>query len=455
MFDKGCFMNERLFGTDGIRGLTNVYPMTADMALRVGRAAGSLFAREADRPHTILIGKDTRLSGYMFENALTAGLCSMGTNVLLVGPLPTPGVSYIMRSLRADGAIMISASHNNYQDNGIKFFGRDGFKLPDEAEDEIARLATSPGTDELQSPSERIGTARRIDDAVGRYIEFVKASFPKGMRLDGLRIVCDCANGATYKVAPWTLSELGAEVIQISNHPDGRNINRDCGSVHPEDMRATVIRERADLGLAFDGDGDRLVMADEDGRLLDGSAVLAVLAIGMIERNELPENTVVATIMANGGLDKTLKQYGGKVFRTKVGDRYVVEAMRERNLTLGGESSGHIVMLDHNTTGDGLIAALHVLATMIRQDQRLSVLANVYQPLPESHVNVPLNGKPGPTEEQIEELRAQAATELNGFGRVIIRTSGTEPLVRVMVEHESIRKAEVLAKKLAEGVRKL
>lgn len=450
-------MPDRLFGTDGIRGAANVHPMTAEMALRVARAAGHLFRREngnhKDGTRTILIGKDTRRSGYMFENALTAGLCSMGVNVLLVGPLPTPGVSYIMRSLRADGAIMISASHNPYTDNGIKFFSRDGFKLADEMEDEIERLATGDEAEVVAVAPEKIGTAKRIDDAVGRYVEFVKASFPKRMRLDGLKIVCDCANGSAYKVGPYTLSELGADVIPICNRPDGRNINLNCGSVHPEEMRATVIRERADLGIAFDGDGDRIAMADEDGRLLDGNALLAVLAADLLERDELPQKTLVTTIMANAGLERALKPLGGSVLRTKVGDRYVVEAMRERGLVLGGESSGHLVMLEYNTTGDAMIAGLHMLATMLRKDQPLSVIAGIYQPLPEAHEIVPLNGMRPPSDEEIAKLVDAAEAEMGGAGRVVIRPSGTEPVVRVMVQHESVRKTTALARQLAKKLK--
>jgi len=447
-------MAERLFGTDGIRGVANVHPMTAEMALKVGRAAGHIFQQEA-RPHTILIGKDTRRSGYMIENALTAGLCSMGVHVLLVGPLPTPGVSYIMRSLRADGAIMISASHNLFEDNGIKFFGPDGFKVSDEHEDEIARLATTAEADDIRPTAEHVGTARRIDDAVGRYVEFVKASFPKGMRLDGLKIVCDCANGATYKVGPFALSELGADVVPISCEPNGRNINLNCGSVHPEEMRATVIRERADLGLAFDGDGDRIVMADEDGRLLNGDALLAVLGADLLERDALPKQTVVATIVANGGLERALEPRGGKVLRTAVGDRQVVEAMREHGLVLGGEASGHLVMLEHNTTGDAVIAALHVLATMIRKDQPLSALADVFQPLPEVHLKVPLEGKGRPQSEQLEAVAREGEAELGDEGRVVIRASGTEPVVRVVVQHEAKREAKRLAAELADKVKAL
>lgn len=464
--------------------------MTAEMALRVGRAAGRVFQTD-DRPHTILIGKDTRQSGYMLENALTAGLCSVGVNVLLVGPLPTPGVSYIMRSLRADAAVMISASHNAYQDNGIKFFGRDGFKLDDEVEEEIERLALEDDTGEVppekigrarriqeavgrymvfggksrnengngdnddgnvRPTGESIGRARRIDDAIGRYIEFAKATFPKGMRLDGLRIVCDCANGATYKVGPNTLTELGAEVIAIGNQPDGTNINKNCGSVHPELMRSTVIRERVDLGIAFDGDGDRIVMADEDGRLLDGNAILTILGMDMLERDKLPTKTIVTTIMANGGLERAITPLGGNVLHTKVGDRHVVEAMRKGGMLLGGESSGHIVMLEHNTTGDALLTALHVLATMIRKESRLSELAKAYEPMPEAHVNIPLNGKNRPTQEKLDKLKNKAEADLEGKGRIVIRPSGTEPLIRVMVQHETLGTAQELANDLADTI---
>lgn len=447
-------MSDRLFGTDGIRGVANSHPMTVDIALRVGRAAGYLFQQE-DRPHTILIGKDTRLSGYMFENALTAGLCSMGVNVLLVGPLPTPGVSYIMRSLRCDAGIMISASHNPYHYNGIKFFGRDGFKIADELEDEIAKLVSSGAIDQVRPKTDRIGTARRIDDACGRYIEFAKATFPKGMRLDGLRIVCDCANGASYKAAPYALAELGAEIITMGNQPNGRNINEHCGSMHPEEMRAAVIRERADVGIAFDGDADRVLMADEEGRLLDGNALLAVLAVDMLERDELPQKTIVTTIMANGGLRRALEPFGGEVQWTQVGDRYVVEAMREHELIVGGESSGHLILLEHNTTGDALIAGLQVLATMVRRQQPLSGLASVYHAMPESHASVPLNGKSRPDPEAIAAICREAEDQIQAAGRVVIRPSGTEPIVRVMVQHESLRAAEALVRELVERVAQL
>ena len=444
-------MPDRLFGTDGIRGKANIHPMTAEMALKVGRAAGHLFQNGSGR-HTILIGKDTRRSCYMLENALTAGLCSVGINVLLTGPLPTPGVSYIMRSLRCDGAIMISASHNHYADNGIKLFGRDGYKIPDEAEDEIERLITTGEVDKLRPTGNDIGVARRIDDAVGRYIEFVKASFPKGMRLDGLRIVVDCSNGATYKAGPNTLRELGAEVIAIGDRPDGSNINEDVGSVHPEEMRATVIRERADLGIAFDGDGDRLVMADGNGRLLDGNALLAILGIDRLERDELPEKTIATTIMANGGLARALAPLGGQVVHTQVGDRYVVEAMREQGLAIGGESSGHMIILDHNTTGDAIIAALQVLAIIVRKEQPLTDLAHAYQEMPESHQKIPLNGRPKPSQESLDALVEEIRDELEGKGRVVIRPSGTEPIVRIMVQHQDARAAQTLTKQLADRV---
>ena len=447
-------MGDRLFGTDGIRGLANVHPMTAELAIQVGRAAGSLF-RKGDRPHTILIGKDTRRSCYMIENALTAGLCSVGVNVLLTGPLPTPGVSYIMRSLRCDGAIMISASHNPFADNGIKLFGPDGFKLPDEMEDKIEALIKTGEVDKLRPTAENIGTARRIDDAVGRYIEFVKASFPKGMRLDGLRIVVDCSNGATYKAGPFTLSELGAEVIPIGCTPNGVNINERCGSMHPEEMRATVIRERANLGIAFDGDGDRVVMADQHGRLLDGNALLAVIGVDCLERGALPKNQIATTIMANGGLEQAIAPYGGSVVRTQVGDRYVVEAMREHGLTVGGESSGHILLLDHNVTGDGVIAALQVLAIMVRKDQPLSALAQVYQEMPESHVKVPLNGRAKPAQAQLDQLVAEAKAELGVACNIVIRPSGTEPIVRVMVQHPELRTADRVCKELGDKVKAL
>ncbi len=444
-------MPDRLFGTDGIRGMANVYPMTAEMALRVGRAVGYILQKQ-ERPHTILIGKDTRRSCYMIENALTAGLCSMGVRVLLTGPLPTPGVSYIARSLRCDGAIMISASHNPYSDNGIKVFDADGSKISDGMEDEIQTLVLGAEMDATGPTGGRVGTAKRIDDAVGRYIEFVKASFPKGMRLDGLRIVVDCANGASYRVGPDTLSELGAEVIAIGNKPNGLNINDGFGSVCPEEMRATVIRERADLGIAFDGDGDRVAMADEHGKLLDGNAILAVIGLDRLERGLLPDNTLATTIMANGGLEHSLRQAGGKVIRSGVGDRNVVEAMRQHGLNVGGEPSGHIVLLEYNATGDAMIAALQALAAMIRRDQPLSALAQVYQEMPECHLKVPYASGKRPRVEALDAIAQELESELRGLGRIVLRPSGTEPIVRIMVQHEEIRQARHYAGMIAEKV---
>ena len=441
-------MSERLFGTDDIRGLANTYPMTAELALRVGRAAGHIFKKE-DRQHTILIGKDTRRSCYMLENALTAGLCSMGIRVLLTGPLPTPGVSYIARSLRCDGAIMISASHNPFADNGIKLFGADGYKIPDSMEDEIQRLVLEDELESLRPTGEHVGTAKRIDDAVGRYIEFVKASFPKGMRLDGLRIVVDCAHGAGYRVGPNTFAELGAEVIPIGNQPNGLNINQNVGSVSPEEMRATVIREKADVGVALDGDGDRIAMADENGRLLDGNAVLAIVGRDMLERNILPGKALVTTIMANGGLERALADVGGRVIRSDVGDRSVVEAMLREGLTVGGEPSGHIVLLEYNPTGDAMIAALQTLAIMIRRDHPLSVLAQHYHEMPECHLRVPCPDGSRPDVSMLAQLAREAEEQIAGSGRAVVRLSGTEPVVRVMVQHQEVREARRWAEKIA------
>jgi phosphoglucosamine mutase len=447
-------LTERLFGTDGIRGKANVYPMNAEIALQVGRAAGHYFQQD-DRQHTILIGKDTRKSCYMLENALTAGLCSMGVNVKLVGPLPTPGVSYIMRSLRADAAIMISASHNGFEDNGIKFFGPDGFKLPDEVEDEIEKLVTGDAIDNERPTGSAIGWVRRIDDAAGRYIEYAKSTFPKGMRLDGLKIVVDSANGAMYKVGSNALRELGADVISLGDTPNGVNINDACGSTHPEAMQARVREEGADLGIAFDGDGDRVVFADHHGELLDGNALIAILGVDLLEQGALPSKTIVTTIMANGGLANALKPLGGKILHTRVGDRYVVEAMREGGILLGGESSGHVIMLEHNTTGDALITALQMLATMIRKEKTLAELASVYIAMPEAHTTIPLNGNSKPAQEVLDAITNRVEMELAGRGRVVIRPSGTEPIVRVMVQHESQDDAESLVESLSDEVKAL
>lgn len=428
--------------------------MNVETALQVGRAAGYYFQQD-DRPHTILIGKDTRKSGYMLENALTAGLCSMGVNVELVGPLPTPGVSYIMRSLRADAAIMISASHNPYEDNGIKFFGPDGFKLPDEVEDEIEHLVKSDAIEHLRPTGDQIGWAKRIDDAIGRYIEYAKSTFPKGMRLDGLKIVIDSAHGATYKVGPNTMRELGAEVISIGDQPNGTNINEACGSMDPLVMQQHVKGEQADIGIAFDGDGDRVIFVDEGGTIIDGNAVIAILGSDLLERELLPTKTIVTTIMANGGLANAIKPHGGKILHTRVGDRYVVEAMREGGMLLGGESSGHVIMLEHNTTGDALITALQMLAVMIRKEKSIAQLAEIYTAMPEAHTSIPLNGAGRPPQDMLDAITNRVESELDGRGRVVIRPSGTEPIVRIMVQHDSQEEAERLVKELSQEVRAL
>ena len=424
-------MARQLFGTDGIRGTANVPPMTADMALRLGLAAGREFIR-GDHRHLVVIGKDTRLSGYMFEPALTAGFIAMGMDVTLVGPLPTPALAMLTRSLRADLGVMISASHNGYRDNGIKLFGPDGYKLSDEIELAIEeRMRRDPDAD-LAAP-DGLGRAERLDSARGRYIEWVKASFPKDLSLNGLKIVVDCAHGAAYAVAPKVLWELGADVVPIGVSPDGCNINLGCGSTHPEAMQRAVLDHGADLGIALDGDADRLVLADERGELIDGDQVLAVIASSWRARDALAGDAVVATQMSNLGLERYLADRGIGLHRTKVGDRYVVERMRELGLNVGGEQSGHVILTDFGTTGDGLLAALQVLAVLLRQSRPLSEFGRPFRPLPQSVRNVRLNG--GRPLERAEVHRAIAAAEarLNGCGRLLVCPSGTEPVIRVMV----------------------
>ena len=442
-------MSERLFGTDGIRGIANRYPMSAELALKVGRAVGHIFQQE-ERPHTILIGKDTRRSGYMLENALTAGLCSMGVHVLLVGPLPTPGVSYILRSLRCDAGIMISASHNAFQYNGIKLFGPDGYKVPDSMEDDITRLIQNGEVEDI-APWPNASVRHAALTTPSQVYRIRKASFPRGCVSTDSR---SCATAPTARPTRWVLDVFGTGGggHRYRRRPNGTNINDGCGSTRPEDMRATVIRERADVGIAFDGDADRIVMADEEGRLIDGNGLLAILACDMLETRRLPKNCLATTIMANGGLLKAIEPLGGKVVWTKVGDRYVVEAMREHELALGGESSGHVVMLEYNTTGDALIAALQVLATMVRRDAPLSVLAGAYQQMPEVHAHVPHDNGMEPPEEKLAEIVREAEAELKGRGRVVIRPSGTEPIIRVMVQHEVRREAESLVEALVKRV---
>jgi phosphoglucosamine mutase len=425
-----------LFGTDGIRGVANRDPMTAEMALRLGQAVAQRF-RHAERPGRIVIGKDTRLSGYMLESALQAGIVSAGADVMLVGPLPTPGIAFITWSMRADAGVVISASHNPYQDNGIKIFAADGFKLPDEIEADIERRmeAIGGGDDGSRASPDAIGKAVRIDDAVGRYVQFLKHAFPKELTLEGIKIVVDCSNGAAYHVAPQVFRELGAEVIEQNVSPDGRNINRGCGALHPEGMAAEVGRAGAQLGVALDGDADRLILSDERGVVVDGDQVMAILGTRMLEQRDLPGQTVVATVMSNLGLERALAAKGGKLLRTAVGDRYVVEAMREGGFTLGGEQSGHIIFLDHATTGDGIVAALRVLAVMVTERRSLSDLARVMTRYPQVLLNFAVAHK-RPLEEMpaVQRLIARVERDLGGEGRIVVRYSGTESKARVMIE---------------------
>jgi len=425
-------MVRRLFGTDGVRGTANQPPMTAETALRLGLAAGRHFTR-GDHRHRVVIGKDTRLSGYMLEPALTAGFIAMGMDVTLLGPLPTPGVAMLTRSLRADLGVMISASHNPYQDNGIKLFGPDGYKLSDEIELAIEEGMLGPSELGLASP-DRLGRAVRLEGARGRYIEALKASLPRGISLDGLKIVIDCANGAAYGVAPKVLWELGAEVIELGANPNGFNINARCGSTAPETMCAAVIEHGADLGIALDGDADRIVLADERGELIDGDQMLALLAQSWRIRELLRGDGVVATTMSNLGLERYLEGQGLRLHRTQVGDRYVVEQMRRSGHNLGGEQSGHIIMTDFATTGDGLLAGLQVLAVMRAQDRPLSAFGRVFTPLPQRLRNCRLNGGQPLTEPSVQRCIKAAELRLGGRGRLLVRASGTEPLVRVMVE---------------------
>ena len=424
----------RLFGTDGIRGKANSYPMTAETALRLGQAAGLEFVRGNHR-HQVVIGKDTRLSGYMIEPALVAGFVSAGMDVTLVGPMPTPAVAMLTRSLRADLGVMISASHNTYEDNGIKLFGPDGFKLSDTAETEIERLMGSDLSGRLAAP-DRLGRATRLTDAYGRYIEAAKATFPRHLTLEGLRVVVDCANGAAYKVAPKVLWELGAEVIPVGVSPDGLNINRECGSTVPRFLCMKVLEHGAHLGLALDGDADRLLLADEKGQLIDGDQILALIATSWKASDRLRGGGVVATVMSNLGLERFLAGQDLALHRTKVGDRYVVERMREGNLNVGGEQSGHMILSDFATTGDGLFAALQVLAVLMESGRPASEVCRLFEPLPQVLRNVRLAVRPPLDTPVVRDAVAAAEAVLAGKGRVLLRPSGTEPVVRVMAEGE-------------------
>ncbi len=445
----------KLFGTDGVRGVANVPPMTAEMALEIGRATAYVCRTRSDRRHSIVIGKDTRVSGYMLESALTAGICSMGVDVLLVGPMPTPGIAFITRSMRADAGLVISASHNPYQDNGIKIFSRDGYKLPDEAEARIEELITSGRMRDLCPTAQQIGKARRIDDAAGRYVVFCKNSFPESLSLEGVRVVLDCAHGATYRIAPLIFRELGAEVVSINVEPDGTNINANCGSQHTEGLRARVRELKAAVGLAFDGDGDRLIAVDETGAELSGDHILAICARHLQEQGELPGHLVVPTVMANFGFFQAMKRLGIATEVAAVGDRCVLEKMNERGARLGGEASGHLIFLNHHTTGDGIISALQLLAVMCETGRPLSELAAVMQMTPQRIVNVDVARKP-PLEELpgVAAAIAQAEAELGEQGRVLVRYSGTQAMCRVMVEGPTAESTRRLADAIAAAVRR-
>ena len=439
-------MSRKLFGTDGVRGKANLYPMTVEMAVMIGAAAGRYFRREHGGVHRVVIGKDTRLSGYMFENALTAGLTSTGMNVLLLGPVPTPAVGLLTPSMRADLGIMISASHNPAEDNGIKFFGPDGFKLSDKAEAEIEAMVQ-----EGVRPAEagNIGRAKRIDDGRFRYQERVKGSFPTGMRLDGMKIVVDCANGAAYRAAPEVLWELGADVIPVGVSPNGKNINENCGSTKPQSAAETVVAHGADLGICLDGDADRVILIDENGKVADGDQIMALMAARWADEGRLRDGTLVATVMSNLGLERFLEGRGLNLLRTGVGDRYVVEAMRKKGLNLGGEQSGHIVMTDYATTGDGLMAGLQFLAEMVRTNSRASDLTQSFSPVPQLLKNVRYETGQTPLENsKVQASIADAEAQLTGKGRLLIRKSGTEPLIRVMAECED----EGLLEQVVDGI---
>jgi phosphoglucosamine mutase len=438
----------KLFGTDGVRGVANIYPMTAEVALQLGRALAHVIKYGPGR-HRIVVGKDTRLSGYLLEYAITAGICSMGVDVLLLGPMPTPGIAFITHSMRADAGVVISASHNPYQDNGIKFFKGDGYKLPDEIETHIESLMTQREFEETRPTATDIGQAFRLDDARGRYISYLKSTFPKELELDGLKIVVDCAHGATYRVAPEVLEDLGAEIIPIGVRPNGRNINRLCGATHPEGMTRLVARYQADLGIAFDGDGDRCIMVDHQGRVVDGDHILAICALDMQRRQTLKRKTVVATVMSNLGLEVALKNHGLKLVRTNVGDRYVLEAMLKSGYNLGGEQSGHLVFLNHSTTGDGILTALRLLSVMRREQKPLADLAACMEVYPQVLLNLRVKERRDlGTVPQAQKAIQAAEKRLQGRGRLLVRFSGTEPLLRVMVEGEKPTEINEVAQEL-------
>ncbi len=452
---------KRIFGTDGVRGTANIEPVTAETALKLGRAAGHVFkhlqsqSRSRGR-HKIVLGKDTRLSGYLLENAISSGILSMGVDVLFIGPLPTPGVAYVTRSLRADAGIVITASHNPYDDNGIKFFRADGYKLDDRVEYEIEDLVFSGGIENIRPTADEVGKAERIDDALGRYIEHAKASFPRGLTLEGLRIVVDCAHGAAYKSSPCVLRELGADVIRYGHQPDGKNINKDCGSMHPNLLCQKIWEHRADVGIAHDGDADRVLLCDENGQLIDGDDLMAIVGLDLLGENRLADKTLVATVMSNAGLDAAMEAAGGRVVRTPVGDRNVIDEMLRHGFNFGGEQSGHIIFRDVSTTGDGLVAALLVLAIMKTKGEPLSRLVKCWTRFPQLVTNIVVREKrPFEKLDGVCDLVAQAETELKGqAGRILLRYSGTEPKARLLVEGRQQAVLEKWTQKISEAIKR-
>ena len=440
----------KLFGTDGIRGVANVHPMTTEIAMQLGRAVAHIFKNKKGR-HKILIGKDTRVSGYMLETALASGICSMGVDVLLVGPMPTPGIAFLTTDMRADAGIVISASHNPFQDNGMKIFCRDGFKLPDEKEGEIERLIFSKEIDSLRPTATEVGKAFRIDDAAGRYIVFLKKTFHRDLTLDGYKIVLDCAHGAAYKIAPHVFTELGAEVYPLGIEPDGININLDCGALYPEKLSQKVKEKGADIGIALDGDADRVIFVDERGTEVDGDHIMAMCAVDLLREKRLKKNTVVATVMSNIGLELALKKEGINLVRSKVGDRYILEEMRHHGYNFGGEQSGHIIFFDLNTTGDGILSALQVLATMKKSNKKLSELSTIMQRFPQVIENVEVKDKKNlDSVPEIKKAIADAEKILADKGRILVRFSGTQPLCRVMVEGQDEKEIKGIAQNLAQ-----
>lgn len=444
----------RLFGTDGIRGEINRHPMTPENVLRIGMAAATVLRKEHHGRNMVLIGKDTRLSGYMIESALTAGICSMGMDVTLVGPVPTPGIAHLTRTLRIDAGIVISASHNPFQDNGIKFFSYEGFKLPDATEQRIEELVADEHLDRYRSKVEQIGKAFRLDDATGRYIEYIKSTLPKGLSFEGMKIVVDCANGAAYKTTPWVLRELGAEVIALCDKPDGVNINLNCGTLHMENVQKAVQKHKADLGIAHDGDADRVLLCDERGRIVDGDQIMGICAADMHAQGKLRGETLVSTVMSNIGLEKFLEQRGIHLIRTKVGDRYVVEKMLAGGYNLGGEQSGHIVFLDLNTTGDGPITAMQVLSVMKNKGKKLSRLASDIKLYPQVLMNVTVEKRLDiRTIPAIDRAIKTAEKNLGNSGRILVRPSGTEPKIRVMLEGKDLKTITKLGRDISKVIR--